>query len=1288
MSLIAAATSAATLRPDHGPDHHTSSTVPVDGLAEAQQTAARSGHRVEAVSERTETTTTWANSDGTLTVDYHAAAVRLPDENAPDGWRTVDADLVRTAKGTYAAKAHPAELRLAGAYTGKGTAPLIRMGSGDQSLTLGWQGTLPEPSVDGDTATYRDALPATDIVVEATRTGAEQYVVLKDRDATENGTFTLPLSAPGLTARRGLDGSVFFLDRTSGLPVGSIPAPVMWDSTTDGRSGEHLHRGEVTMDVVQRGDSVDLTFSADPAFLKDDRTRYPVTIDPALKLGDTMDTFVQQGYGTDQSHATELKLGNNGSGQIARSFMSFPMGSLGGKHILSSSLNLYEYHSWSCSARAWQVWSTGAASTSTRWTNQPTWTANSASSTATKGYSSSCAAGYVSADTTALVTGWAAKGVTVGNLGLRAADESDPYGWKRFNSSDATSNTPYLSVTYNTKPGTPVVNVPVPGGTSGTQTYVTSTTPTFTFSTSDADKNPLTANWEVTEGSTTVASGSTASAAAGTFVSVKVPAGKLIDGHTYGFRARTSDGIDTSTWSNSMTFKVDLSKAPPAPADLPQAPRTGGTETLNPILSGVITAPGAGTPTAEFVLKTASGAVVGGTPLASVSVESGKRAALEIGDGIVTDGASYTWQMRACTAGGCSAYTTPTAFTVRVPAPSVQPDPVTVTLPVTTDAAVTSEGTLPVQDELLRVGAQDSAHWRTYLKADFSGLPRGARIVGATLSLDAVGCLGPCEAHQIEAHPLNDNWDPKTGAFDTLDAAESVDAYATSVADPAALDLTDAVTQWFSNSESNNGVALRASDEDSDTTTGITYRSSRSSGAAENRPRLRVAYLPATAPGRPTDVRAVPGDKGLVATWNAPEDAGSSTMDELTYQVTVRNSGDVQVAEVTTADRRAVFSNLDNGTGYTVDVAAVNLLGAGQVSRSGLVKPSAAAVLEATLKDVVKQFTTASDGLLSGTYASADAALAASSQGASFETLLRAQAPSLLADRAANIRHNLVYRNFTSNLSQAVVSTSGTTATLRLTRTGARTEVEGGNASDPIEEESDEEYVFALPGSDKPPVLQRVSDDRDVYGELPAGESVRVAVTSESTDGNDEEPDAPAVAIDADGFSPADPNPLITARASLNYSGAAAWAKKHAKDKDEFGNDCTNFVSKALNQGGGMKMKSPGWYRSDHYWWRTYGFLGNQTFSWAASNHLFSFFNKEAKVTWRKYDSQATPGDVVFWKFKSNKPIQHAAMVIAKSGSSVTIAQHTSKYRTSTMAAARSRNHPYSVWIAHVTPRW
>lgn len=255
-------------------------------------------------------------------------------------------------------------------------------------------------------------------------------------------------------------------------------------------------------------------------------------------------------------------------------------------------------------------------------------------------------------------------------------------------------------------------------------------------------------------------------------------------------------------------------------------------------------------------------------------------------------------------------------------------------------------------------------------------------------------------------------------------------------------------------------------------------------------------------------------------------------MDDLTFRVTVRDSGDTQVAEATT-DRRAVFDSLDNGTGYTVEVAAVNAHGTGQTSRSGLVRPSAAAAAdEAALKDVVKQFTTASDGLLSGTYPTVDAALAASTRASSFETLLRAQAPSILADRAANTRHDIAYRDFTSDLSQAVVSTSGSTATLRLTRTGARTEVDGGDVSDPMEEETDEEYVFALAGAGQPPVLRRISDDRDVYSELPSDESVRVAVTSESTDA-DEAPetlDAPAVATDADGFSSADPDPPARSR--------------------------------------------------------------------------------------------------------------------------------------------------------------
>ncbi len=158
------------------------------------------------------------------------------------------------------------------------------------------------------------------------------------------------------------------------------------------------------------------------------------------------------------SAQTELKLGNNGSGQVARSFLAFPMSKITGKQILGAKLNLWNFHSWSCNARSWEVWDTGTASTSTRWTAQPSWNRKWAMSTATKGYSSSCADGWVSQDITSLAAAWASNGNATNTLGIRATDETDSYGWKRFNSGNAASNTPYMSVTYNTKPGaaTPV----------------------------------------------------------------------------------------------------------------------------------------------------------------------------------------------------------------------------------------------------------------------------------------------------------------------------------------------------------------------------------------------------------------------------------------------------------------------------------------------------------------------------------------------------------------------------------------------------------------------------------------------------------------------------------------------------------------------------------------------------------------------------------------------------------------------------------------------------------------
>ncbi|MER5312934.1 sugar-binding protein, partial [Streptomyces sp. NPDC002773] len=319
-------------------------------LASATVAARLSGKRVEALSERTESTTTWANPDGTVTTDAASGPVRFRDKKTGT-WRNVDVALVKGLDGSVIAKDHPLGLKLGGktpaaqaarvrASGAAGEArtapvPLVSLDDGDgRAVDLSWRGVLPEPTLSGTTARYANALTATDLIIESTRTGFEQFLELKDRSAIDaNGSVTLTLNARGVKARANADRSVTFLDKKTGKEVGVLPAPVMWDAHVDPESGEHTRRADVGLKVTQRGDAIDLTLTPDAAFLADPATKFPVTVDPSVNLGTSFDTFVQQGYTTDMSTSTELKLGNNGAGQIARSFLHFPMAQISGKQI-------------------------------------------------------------------------------------------------------------------------------------------------------------------------------------------------------------------------------------------------------------------------------------------------------------------------------------------------------------------------------------------------------------------------------------------------------------------------------------------------------------------------------------------------------------------------------------------------------------------------------------------------------------------------------------------------------------------------------------------------------------------------------------------------------------------------------------------------------------------------------------------------------------------------------------------------------------------------------------------
>ncbi|MFI6084202.1 DNRLRE domain-containing protein [Streptomyces sp. NPDC051217] len=554
--------------------------------------AEKTGKKTVVTDETTPTAYTVANPDGTLTTELTAGPERVWKNGT---WRKADATLTEAADGSVVAKAHPNGLRLGGkggrlpkslrAAQGDTARDLVTLGSGDSQVTLQWKGGLPRPELDGTRARYNNAVPGADVIVEATRTGFEQFVEIAERP-TGDYTYTLPVKAKGLKAQANKDGSVTFTDTKTGAERATMPAPVMWDATVDERSGEHTNRARVDMKVIDRGaGEVNLVVTPSAAFLADPDTKYPVTVDPSTSaLSNTFDTYVQQGETVDWSTDTELDLGNpgttnaNGTPRTARSFITWNTTPIQDALIVDTNLALWNFHSGNtdCLPQSWTIWDTTAPSTASRWTAQPTWNAQYHSSTETKG-SPDCAAqpdGWINADVDTLVQSWASAKATRGFMGLRAATD-DIKAWKRVNSANNTANQPKLSVTYNYRPSDGTDRqAGAPFKSYAGVWAVNTTTPILRDTFTDADGDKVNGTFQVYDAATdtpiTTPAGEGLLVSAfvdpGKPASVAVPAGQLQDGRTYKFRTNASDGTHYNlNWSPWTQFVVDTT-APGAPA--------------------------------------------------------------------------------------------------------------------------------------------------------------------------------------------------------------------------------------------------------------------------------------------------------------------------------------------------------------------------------------------------------------------------------------------------------------------------------------------------------------------------------------------------------------------------------------------------------------------------------------------------------------------------------------------------------------------------------------------------
>lgn len=535
-------------------------SAPARPDAVAARLAARtSGSRVEVLDERTESTTVWANPDGSMTRESFTAPVRV--RAASGEWRDVDATLVRDG-----ATVRPRVVPFQVSFSAGGTGELASLSDGKHRYAMSWPGTLPAPVLAGATATYPDVTPGTDLVLTATRGGFEQSLVLRTRP-TKPVAFRLPLSVAGLSLGRGPAGELR-LTNASGDLVMRGPAPVMWDARRD--AAGRPARTE-RLDVVVSSGATELVITPDARWLADPATEYPVVLDPSVTLTRSSDTYVESGANanTNFNGSTDLIFGarNTGSGVVGlRAFATFNTNGLVGKHVLSAKVKVWNWQANSCTTNATYIepvtsaWNPAAVT----WNSQPTAPGPSIATTpAIHGYAGCMTANWLEYTGTAvrdLVQDWVDG--TTPNYGVRFhASETNTTSMRRLSSGDATGSTPpLLEVTYNAYPATPASRTVAPCQTPcvNATARVSTDTPTFTATGTDPDGGALRLEYDVrTLSDVPVGSLLSDWAASPSTQPVTMPSSTLVAGTTYKWRVRAYDGVDYGPWSSYLNFTVD-----------------------------------------------------------------------------------------------------------------------------------------------------------------------------------------------------------------------------------------------------------------------------------------------------------------------------------------------------------------------------------------------------------------------------------------------------------------------------------------------------------------------------------------------------------------------------------------------------------------------------------------------------------------------------------------------------------------------------------------------------------
>ena len=531
----------------------------------ARVQAEASGKRVLVGSALDEFSTTWVNPDGTRTTESFGSPVRVRDEGGHFGWRDLDFTLVENVDGTVGARSGLLPLTISGGGSAAevavtGLVSVVQ--SEGRSFGFGFDGALPKPLLEGDTARFVEVFDGVDLLVRLDATGFEQFFEVKRKPSVVVlDQLRVGLKSRNVSVVENSHGGFDFV--VAGESVASMVEPSVYDSAVD----RQVPVSEPIDPVLDSAGRVRLSVSA--GFFENPELVYPVIVDPAVTLGVWFDSYVSSAYpATDYQSATELLVGTPDAGASKyRAFLNFSSSAWEDTDIISASLKLYLNYSWSCTARSFTVYANDPVSSSLRWGNQPApYSSGSVTKSAAAGYSSACASTYVTTDVTPTVS--YLSGVASGTAGfsIRATNESDSGGWKRFRSTNAATGKPSLTVTYNHKPdqpGTPSALRSV--DVSGLAT-VASVYPTLQTTATDVDNDQLTVTFKSYSSATSTIPLATLCSVTGVGPEFSCkPSAALTDQQTYFVRATVSDVWAEALYPSPVfSFKV-LATEPFAP---------------------------------------------------------------------------------------------------------------------------------------------------------------------------------------------------------------------------------------------------------------------------------------------------------------------------------------------------------------------------------------------------------------------------------------------------------------------------------------------------------------------------------------------------------------------------------------------------------------------------------------------------------------------------------------------------------------------------------------------------